>query len=348
MFRIFLFLFASLLFAATPQMIKRDLSKRILFKDPNIQTSYSPLMQEKNARADSLLPALNGDMALGDLLAANPNLWSIENLRNEKNLSTNLHVNIIYIDGTREEAYCDFSRTTNAQRWELSIGLDFVSGSSNLAGIHTQQCLDQVRDSIGYAIKDSTGKIQTIPSKQILEEIERSKIPDIISIDLQMKLLDAHRSVAESGQCPSDIEAYLILLDVWEQVKGVEIDLPAINDALDRKTVQSCAFNREWNKKYSETATFRCNSSDVCEYNQSEDGKTFWRWNAYDNRLEFERKKFLFISYGKKSVREGGTMLDLRITPLSSMLFLESYMNLKGEPVSLGLIIISASYQAPF
>ncbi|MCL2282657.1 MAG: hypothetical protein FWC26_05000 [Fibromonadales bacterium] len=340
MFRLFFFFFVSFLFAAVPQMIKRDMSKRILFSDPNIKTSYSPLMAEKNAKADSLLPALNGDMALADLLAANPDLWSIENLRNEKKLSTKLYVNIVYIDGTKEESYCDFSKTGNAQNWELTIGLDFVSGSSNLAGIHTQQCLDQVRDSIGYATQDSAGKTLVVPPKKILEEIIKSKIPDVIPIDLQMKLLKAHRSVEENGQCPSDIEAYLILLDVWEQVKNIEMDLPVITDALDRETVQSCAFNREWNKRYSETATFRCNISDICEYNQSEDGKTSWSWNAYNNRLEFKRKKFLFVSYGKKGIHEGGTMLDLRITPLSSRLFLESYLSIKGEPVSLGLIIL--------
>jgi hypothetical protein len=297
-------------------------------------------MLEKNSRADSLLPALNGDMVLADLFTVNPGLWSIENLQNEKNLRTKLRVNIIYIDGIREETYCDFSKTANAENWELSIGVDFVSGSSNISGIHIQQCIEQVRDSIGYAVQDSAGKVLIVPPKKILEEIARSKIPDIIPINLQMKLLKAHKSVEEDGQCPSDIDAYIILLEVWEQVKNIEMDLPTISEALYRETVQSCAFNREWNKRYSETATFYCNSSDICEYIQSEDGKTLWSWNAYENRLEFEKKKFLFISYGKKSIHEGGTMLDLRITPLSSKLFLESYLNIKGEPVSLGLIIV--------
>jgi len=340
MLRLFFFFSASLLFAAVPQMISRDMSKRILFKDPDIQTSYSPLMLEKNARADSLLPALNGDMVFADLMTANPSLWSIETLRNEKNMSTKLYVNIIYIDGIKEESFCDFSKTVDAENWQLAIGVDFVSGSSNLAGIHVQQCIEQVRDSMGYVALDSAGKILIVPPKKILEEIERSKIPDIIPIDLQMKLLKAHKSVEESGQCPSDIDAYLILLDVWSRVKNIDMDLPVISDALYRETVKSCAFNREWNKKYSETATFRCNASDICEYNQSEDGQTLWSWNAADNYLTFERKKFLFISYGKKSIHEGGTMLDLRITPLSSRLFLESYLNLKGEPMSLGLIIL--------
>ena len=338
--RIFFFLSFSFLLAATPQTINRNISKRTLFKDPDIQTSYSELMLEKNSRADSLLPALNGDMALEELLTANPGLWSIENLQKEKNLSTKLQVNIIYVDGIREEAYCDYSKTTSAENWVLTIGIDFVSGSSSTAGTHIQQCMELVRDIVGYAVQDTIGKNLVIPPKKILQEIEKSQIPDAISLDLQVKLLNAHKSVEESGQCPGDIEAYAILLEVWKQVKDIEMDVITIGEILDSETVRSCAFNREWNKKYSETATFRCSSNNICEYNQSEDGKTFWSWNAYENRLEFERKKFLFIPYGKKSIREGGTMLDLRITPLSSRLFLESYMNLKGEPVSLGLIIL--------
>ncbi|MDR1811659.1 MAG: hypothetical protein LBQ87_02430 [Candidatus Fibromonas sp.] len=339
MFRILL-LIPSLLLAAAPQIIGRDMSSRILFRDPDIKTGYSPLMLEKNSRVDSLLPALNGDMALAELLSANPGLWSMENLRKENNLNTKLYVNVIYVDGTREEAFCDFSKTTSAENWKLDIGIDFVSGSSNTAGIHVQQCIELVKDSIGYATLDSTGKTLLVPPRKVLQEIERSRIPDMIPLDLQMKLLKAHKSVEEDGQCPGDIEAYLILLEVWNRVRNIEMDLPAISEALYRETVQSCAFNREWNRRYSETATFRCNSSDLCEYSQSEDGKTFWVWNAYDNRLEYERKKFLGFSYGKKSIHNGGTMLDLRITPLSSRLFLESYLNLKGEPVSLGLIIL--------
>lgn len=249
MLRFSFILFAvSLVFAATPQMIKRDMSRKIQFSNPDIKTSYSPLMLEKNSRADSLLPALNGDMALADLLAANPNLWSIENLRNEKNLTTKLNVNIIYIDGIREEAYCDFSKTTSAENWELTIGIDFVSGSSNTAAAHVYLCMEMVRDSIGYATQDSSGKTLVIPPKKILEEIAKSQIPDAIPIDLQMELLKAHKSVEEDGQCPSDIKAYLILFDVWKQVRHIEMDLPVISEALYRETVRSCAFSREWNK----------------------------------------------------------------------------------------------------
>ncbi|GHV14379.1 hypothetical protein AGMMS49938_10400 [Fibrobacterales bacterium] len=337
-------LFICTAFCAVPQTITRDLNKRLIFQNPDIKTSYSPLMLEKNAKADSLLPALNGDMALGELLAAYPNLYSIENLRQEKNLTTKLKIEIVYIDGIREDAFCDFSKTKDAANWELTIGVDFVSGASNTAGAHFQQCINQVRDEIGYAIQDDDGNTQIIPPKVILTEIAKNKIPDAIPIDLQMKLLEAHRSVEENGECPADIQAYMILLEVWRRVKNLEMDLPAISEVLRGESVQSCAFNREWNRRYSEQASFRCDQSDVCIYNQSEDGKTSWVWNAYDNRLEFVRKKIAFFSYGKKSIHDGGTMLDLRITPLSTRLFLESYLNLQGEPLSLGLIILGENF----
>lgn len=335
-------IFAQAIFAAAPQTISRDTSARVLFMNPDVKTSYSELMLEKNSRADSLLPALNGDMVFADLIAANPYIWSLENLRKVKGLSTNLKVDIVYVDGTREEAYCDFSKTTSAENWNLTIGVDFVSGSSNTAAIHVTQCIEFVKDSIGYVMQDSTGKTLVIPPKKILEEIEKVEIPSIIPIDLQTKLLNAHKSVEETGECPADIEAYMILFDVWKAVEKIEMDIPLISDALYDETVQSCAFNREWNKRYNELATFYCNISDICEYNQSEDGKTYWVWNSYDNRLEYKQKKIAFISYGKKSIHDGGTMLDLRIVPLSSRLFLEVYMDLQGEPVSLGLIILSS------
>jgi hypothetical protein len=41
-----------------------------------------------------------------------------------------------------------------------------------------------------------------------------------------------------------------------------------------------------------------------------------------------------------KSIHKGGTMLDLRLLRLSTNLYLEAYLNLKGEPVTLGLIIV--------
>jgi hypothetical protein len=40
------------------------------------------------------------------------------------------------------------------------------------------------------------------------------------------------------------------------------------------------------------------------------------------------------------SIHKGGTMMDLRLIRLSTSLYLEAYINLKGEPVTLGLIVV--------
>ena len=39
-----------------------------------VTTEYSDLLKEKNARNDSLLPALDGDKAFAEVLRLNPNL----------------------------------------------------------------------------------------------------------------------------------------------------------------------------------------------------------------------------------------------------------------------------------
>ena len=52
-------------------------------------------------------------------------------------------------------------------------------------------------------------------------------------------------------------------MDVWNQVKDTPMDIVVLNDELNRKrnggkSVQSCAFSREWNKRYQEEASFEC------------------------------------------------------------------------------------------
>ena len=48
----------------------------------------------------------------------------------------------------------------------------------------------------------------------------------------------------------------------------------------------------------------------------------------------------MFFNRNPKSIHKGGTMLDLRLIRLSTTLYLEAYINLKGEPVTLGLVIV--------
>lgn len=322
-------------------------TERSLFDNPDISTEYSSLLQEKNARHDSLLPALDGDKAFAELVRAQPGLWSLERLGKKEKVLTALKAKIVYIDGIREEPFCllDKSSSNTAGEWNLKIGVDFVSGGSNIVGIHVQQCLNMVRDELGYVVQKGD-KVVTVPPKKVLDKIEKSEIPSVLDIDLQTKLLKAHESVELTGKCPKDIEAYIILMDVWDQVKESPMDVVSLNDELNRKrnggrAVQSCAFSREWNKRYQEQASFECDIDDqLCTYRQSEDGVSKWVYNFELNRFEYKNKKILFWNRSPKSIHKGGIMMDLRIIRLSTTLYLEGYMNEKQEPVTLGLLII--------
>ncbi len=317
-----------------------------LFHNPDISTEYSPLLQEKNARNDSLLPALDGDKALAELLRKNPSFWSLERLDKEGEMLTRLKAKIVYIDGIREEAYCKLDKeTSKAGEWNLEIGVDFVSAASNTVGIHVQQCLNMVRDELGYLVKKGD-KVIEVPPRKVMEKIKEVEIPAVIDIDLQQKLLAAHEEVNRTGNCPKGIESYLILRDVWNQVKDEKMDIVTINDKLNAEmngghSIKTCAFSTEWNRRYQGNATFACDiDAEICDYEDSDDGKTAWVWNFDENRFEYKRKKFLFIPYGAKSIHDGGTMMDLRLIRLSTTLFLEGFLNEKGEPVTLGLVIL--------
>lgn len=317
------------------------------FSNMNVTTEYSELLQEKNARNDSLLPALDGDKAFAEVLRLNPNFWSLGGMMDkEASLVTKLNAHVIYIDGIREEPFCTLDKKSgsSAGEWNVNIGVDFVSGGSNTVHIHVQQCLDYVRDELGYAVKKGD-KVVVIPPKKVLDKIRDSEIPDAIDIDLQQTLLKAHEDVNLTGKCPKDIEAYIILMNVYEQVKDQKMDYVVINDRLNKhrnggSRVQSCSFSREWNKKYQESASFECDiDNDECLYRQENDGDSKWSINYEADRFEYINKKFLFFNLNPKSIHKGGTMLDLRLLRLSSTLYLEAYLNMKGEPVTLGLVI---------
>ena len=323
-------------------------SARNGFSNMNVTTEYSELLKEKNARNDSLLPALDGDKAFAEVLRLNPNFWSLGGaIDKETSLVTKLNAKVVFIDGIREEPYCEIIKNAgnSAGEWNVRIGVDFVSGGSNTVHIHVQQCLDYVRDQLGYAVKKGD-KVVFIPPKKVLDKIKESEIPDAIDVDLQQTLLKAHEEVELDGKCPKNIEAYAILMNVYNQVKDQKMDYVVINDQLNKQRngagrVQSCAFSREWNKRYQESASFECDiDNDRCTYRQENDGNSQWQINYEKDRFEYINKKFLFFNRNPKSIHKGGTMLDLRLLRLSTKLYLEAYINLKGEPVTLGLIIV--------
>lgn len=318
------------------------------FKNMNVTTEYSELLKEKNARNDSLLPALDGDKAFAEVLRLNPNFWSLGGAIN-KNASvvTKLNAKVVFIDGIREEPFCELEKNSasTAGEWNVRIGVDFVSGGSNIVHIHVQQCLDYIRDQLGYAIKQGD-KIVVVPPKKILDKLKKSEIPDAIDLDLQQTLLKAHEEVELDGKCPKNIEAYIILMNVYNQVKDKKMDYVVLNDQLNKtrnggNRVQSCAFSREWNKRYQESASFECDiDNDRCLYRQENDGNSEWHINYEKDRFEYINKKFLFFDRNPKSIHKGGTMLDLRLIRLSTTLYLEAYIDLQGNPVTLGLVIV--------
>jgi len=218
--KIFIFFAAlGISFAQNLPSVEDSAMARVLFGNPNIKTSYSELMREKNSKADSLLPALDGDKAFSELTSATPDLWSIKELQKGKSLNTKLNVNVIYIDGIKEEAFCDFSKTINAENWDVAIGVDFVSGSSNTAGVHVKQCMDWVQDSIGYAVTDSSGKTVIVPPRKILQGFKKNNAPDTFPLDLYMKLIKTNRSIVD-GECLDDMETYAIIVDVLKQIEN--------------------------------------------------------------------------------------------------------------------------------
>ena len=321
--------------------------ERSVFANASIHSRYSPFLLEKNAKADSLLPALDGDKSFNELIRMHPKLWSIERLDKLGEMVTRLNVEVVYIDGIREDQFCEIDKDAGrgSDEWSVHIGVDFVSGGSNTVPVHVQQCLEYVRNELGYKVKKGD-RIVEIPAKKVLDEIQASAIPQVLDPDLQAKVLNAHREVNLSGTCPTDIEAYAILLDVWDQLKKLPMDIGSMNDHLNPENnggrkVHSCAFSREWNAKYSEESALSCDvPSGFCKYVQSEDGTTRWNWDANADVFVFEPLKILFLSFGGKSIHEGGKMLDLRILPLSSSLWLEAYVNELGFPVTLGLITV--------
>lgn len=335
-------LFSAAAFAAAPEPASRN-----SFNNMTVTTEYSELMQEKNARNDSLLPALDGDKAFEEVLRLNPNFWSLGGvMKKDESLVTKLNAKIVFVDGIREEPFCDLDKKgSSAGEWNVRIGVDFVSAASNTVHIHVQQCLDYIRDQMGFAVKKGD-KVVFIPPKKVLDKIAESEIPDAIDVDLQQTLLKAHEDVNLSGKCPKDIEAYIILMNVYEQVKDMKMDFVVLNDQLNKQRngggrVQSCAFSREWNKKYQESASFECDiDHDKCVYRQENDGDTEWSINYEKDRFEYINDTFLFFDLNPKSIHKGGKMLDLRLLRLSSSLYLEAYLNSKGEPVTLGLVIV--------
>lgn len=328
--------------AASLEELQKDW--KILFPSFSLSTNYSSALQEKNSRPDSLLPPVDGDEQLRELLRARPDLWSFSRIESGGEILTGLEVRLTYIDGTIEDQTCQVI-SADASSWKLDIGVDFTGGASTVVGEHIALCLQEVRDTYGYTVKKED-KIIRIPPRDVLKELDEQRVNANMDHNLQTRVLQVHNEVVRSGKCPEDIEAYLLLLEIYEEVKDTPMDMIQLSRELNpeqngSKEVFSCAFSRRWNQKYSEEVSLTCDVDQaLCKYDQSDDGLTRWKFVKEENRLFYEPLKILFLSFGGKSIHSGGRMLDLQLIPLSRNLYLEAYTNEQLEPVSLGLVTI--------
>ena len=256
-----------------------------LFQSPFIELYYSDSLQAKNSRNDSLLPKFDGEEALRELMLKVPDLWSIGGLAEHK-LVTRLKVQIVFVDGTKE-AFCEVgSNQTEKQylptEWTLRMGVDFISGGSNVVEDHVKLCLEQARNQFGLAVLNEAGKVEFLVSKKEETELDLYRVNGKMDDKVRIKVLSTTKIVEKTHQCPTDIQTYRMLMDVYDQVKDTEVDIYQINEELNGgkkwgKQIQSCAFSREWNQRYSEKFELQCELEDNrCEIWQSEDGTKEW------------------------------------------------------------------------
>jgi hypothetical protein len=316
------------------------------FKNIQVTTEYSPLLVQKQ-NADTLLPDLDGDAALAELLRRFPDLWTFKRLENQGELLTALSVELVYIDGNKEDQTCTILEGSEkgVQSWNLRIGVDFVGGGSLVVKDHIGLCLQEVRDSLGYVVQQGE-KVIYVPPRDVIKEMDENRVNAQLDFALKKDVLAVQKEVEVSGSCPKDIDAYILLMEIYEQVAQTPMDLLQISNELNvnkngNKQIHSCAFSRRWNQRYSEVVNMECSVDDgTCRYLQSEDGTTRWVYQQSQNTLEFDPLTILFLRFGGKSVHKGGTMLDLRLIPLSKNLYLEAFLDANQKPVSLGIITI--------
>jgi hypothetical protein len=330
------------------------LSEASVFQNPNFKTTYSPLILEKNASNDSLIPKLNGDKALLELLRLNPEFWNLESMDKSFKLKTTLNVTLEYIDGTREDQYCDIqeSDSTSALNWQIKMGLDFNSGASNTVVDRVRSCLQMARENLGVAV-EREGKIVVLAPQDIAKAGEEYRINATLTPELRNEVVKIHEEVQLKGSCPTTLKSYLMLLKLYEQVQNsvpdlLQLDLDLNKEKNGQKEIQSCAYSREWNKLYAEKFSLSCNADkESCETSFEKEGSRTWFQSDDAKSLIFDGIRPLgLFGIGAQSVRSGGQVLDLKLIPLTKDLYLLAYINQNNKPVSLGFLALDGSLKA--
>ncbi len=334
-----------------------------IFENPAITLSYSELLTEKNTANDSLMPILDGEESIQELFRRYPRFWELNTLGRDMKIATKLNVEIVFVDGNREEDFCEIVKRKNIENaenlenpeslensasynWHLKLGLDFISGSSNNVHQHVKLCLQRAREELGVVIVNKLGKLELLLPKMIEEKVEEYRVNAELTSEQKQTILAISDEVKISGKCPKDIDSYLILMDLYDKVNKTPSDPFQLNDELNpsnngSRIAESCAFSREWNQLFNETFRLKCNiNKETCLSIRSGQDEREWMFNFDKREFEFQGFSLLGISFGEQSVTEGGEVLNLKLIPLSKNIYLESYLDNKGDPKSLGMLIL--------
>ena len=329
-----------------------------VFGNVRVHGSMSPLLAEREANRDPLLPPFDGDAEFKELLRREPGFWALGGVVDGAELVTELDVELVFVDGMREEQTCEILSEADTSEaalskldtvpkpWKLRMGLDFVSGASTTVMVHAQSCLEEASERLALVVRKEDGEIEVLPPKSLGEQIEEYRLNAELNGLSEMRVLKVSREVRRTASCPRDIEDYRLLLDVWREVSKTRTDIFQLEKELNRnrnggRDVMSCAFSREHNRRYSDAWSLKCDvDAETCVVAQSRDGTKTWRYDDETDRFRYKGFRLFGLGFGAQSVRDGGKVLDLKLIPLSVNLYLEAYVDANGEPVALGLLTV--------
>jgi hypothetical protein len=308
-----------------------------------LKTSQSEVLLRRQLVRDTLLPEFSGDDALRRLLQQHPHIWRFPALI-EDSLGTALDVHMIYVDGVREEPFCRIRNTDHPEawkHWQLDLGVDLISGSSSIAAIHIAQCLQQALDVLGYAVQRG-GKTERILPERVQTQMREYRVNANLEPSLRLSMLAVHEEVASSGKCPANIQDYALLVDVYDYLQRVQVDMVQLQQDFTKDArVHSCSFSRRWNRRYEELVQIHCDPNLLeCRLRESKSGRTRWRVSPLGREFEYVRKRFFGLAYGNASYRQGGTVMDMKLIPISSQLYLQAWVDAQGVPVTLGYVLV--------
>jgi hypothetical protein len=312
-----------------------------VFDSLSLEVFDSPKLLERLAQKDSLLPSFDGEKSLNRLMAENPQFWQVERLGPANQIKTKLTVKIVFIDGIQEEAYCYVDTLlSHEKKWELEIGLDFLSGASNVVATHVAQCLDLAVEQLGISYWDGTKMVEQAP-RVIEEGFSIYRVNPKLSNPDKKKVLRITQEVESSGKCPAKVKDYAFLNSLYKKIDSLQMDLIRMQTDLSSDTLLfSCSWSQEWNSFITDSMRVECDiQAETCETFSESEGRMDWMLHSTHDILEYQAAKLLGIPLGVQSIHDGGKVLDMRLLPMSKGLYLEVYLDLNKNPVSLGWLM---------